>query len=375
QTGPALRVRILDTLLTREHWTVKLLDHLESGSVAAAELDAARQQRLLSHTSGIIRERAEKLLAGAVDSDRQKVLDAFQPALKDPGDASRGKSVFTKACATCHRFDGTGHEVGPDLAALTDKSPQALLVSILDPNRAVESKYVNYVAVTHEGRQHSGLLAAETGNSITLVGPENKRVELLRRDLEELASTSKSTMPEGLEKDLSPQDVADVIAYMRTSGTARQPKAFPGNKPAKVTAAADGSLELLPRDAELYGSTLVLEAKYGNLGDWGSADDEAVWTIEVARDGRHRVDVEWACDDGTAGNPIIFECAGERVTKAVRGTGTWDDYARETFGTMTLARGPQRFRVQAGAGLNGSLIDLKAVRLVPIDRKKFARKR
>ncbi|HEX3726047.1 MAG TPA: hypothetical protein VHV08_07375, partial [Pirellulales bacterium] len=103
---------------------------------------------------------------------------------------------------------GAGHEVGPNLASLTDYSPPALLAAMLDPNRAVEAKFLDYVALTTAGVSYTGLLANETGNSITLMGQEGKQQTILRSDLDVLQATGKSLMPEGLEKDLSPQNLA-----------------------------------------------------------------------------------------------------------------------------------------------------------------------
>src|SRR5262249_51222050 len=157
----------------------------------------ARRQRLLQHKSTAVRERAAKLLAGAVDPDRQKVIDAYQSALTLKGESSRGLGVFKKTCASCHQLDGIGHAVGPDLASLGDKSPPSLLIAILDPNRAVEARYVNYMALTKGGQTYTGVLASETGNSITLLGPEGRQQVILRTELEELISSNKSVMPEG----------------------------------------------------------------------------------------------------------------------------------------------------------------------------------
>jgi putative heme-binding domain-containing protein len=215
--GPALRGQVFDLLASRERWQALLLTALERQQVLPVDVDAARRQRLLEHKSNQVRERAAKVFAGTVNADRQKVLDAYRSALTLNADAARGAMLFAKTCAQCHKLAGAGHEVGPDLAALTDKSPESLLVAVLDPNRAVESKFLNYTAVTKSGLTYNGLLAAETGNSITLTGPEAKQQVILRSDLEELLSSSKSTMPEGLEKDLKPQDVADLIAYIRAT--------------------------------------------------------------------------------------------------------------------------------------------------------------
>ena len=171
-----------------------------------------------------MRERAAKLFAGAVNPDRQKVIDAYRSVVSLKGDRARGLQIFTKTCATCHQLGGVGHQVGPDLASVGDKSPEGLLTAVLDPNRSVEARYINYMAVTKNGLTMTGVLANETGNSITLVGPDGKQQVILRTDLEELVSSNKSAMPEGLEKDLQPQDLADLIAFIRLAGPAANDK-------------------------------------------------------------------------------------------------------------------------------------------------------
>src|SRR5207253_10331868 len=109
------------------------------------------------------------------DPARQKVIDAHQSVLNLKGDWNRGLKILTKTCASCHQLGGVGHPVGPDLASVGDKSPQGLLTAILDPNRAVEARYINYVAVTKNGLTMTGVLASETGNSVTLIGPDGKQ--------------------------------------------------------------------------------------------------------------------------------------------------------------------------------------------------------
>ena len=134
----------------------------------------------------------------------------------------RGKEIFSKSCANCHRLNALGHAVGPDLAALKDRSSQAILIAVLDPNRAVENKYLNYAVETEDGLIFTGMLADETTATITLRGPENKEKQILRNEIETLTATGKSIMPEGMEKDLTPANLADVIAYLQAAAPASQ---------------------------------------------------------------------------------------------------------------------------------------------------------
>jgi putative membrane-bound dehydrogenase-like protein len=212
--SPALKAQALDLLLSRGDWQRQLVEAVGKGAVPAGHIDVRRRQRLLAHKDEQVRALAAKLLSGGGATDRQKVVRDYQSAASLPADATRGKAVFTKSCVTCHKLNDVGAAVGPDLAALANKTPQYLLAEILDPNRNVDPRYVEYVATTKAGRTFTGVLAAETATSIILRGQEGKEQVLLRGELDELASTGKSLMPEGLEKDLSRQNLADLMAYL-----------------------------------------------------------------------------------------------------------------------------------------------------------------
>jgi putative membrane-bound dehydrogenase-like protein len=365
--GPAQRDQVLDVLLRRDEWVKAILDAIDARQMSAAEISAPRRQRLLQHKDQALRERAARLFAGAVNADRQKVLDAYQEVLGAQGDPQRGAQVFGKNCATCHQLNGVGHAVGPDLASLGDKSPQGLLIAILDPNRAVEARYVSYTAATKAGLTYTGVLGSETGNSITIVSQDGKQQVILRTELEELSSTGKSLMPEGLEKEVKPQDMADVIAYVRSVGPQPQRKTFVGNKPELVRPASDGTLVLSPATAEIYGPTLLLEDKYGNLGYWTSQEDRATWSVEVARAGKYAVWLDWACEEGSAGKAFLLEAGPNQLTGNVESTGTWDGYRQAKVGEIVLPAGRQRLTFRSARRIFTPLIDLKAVKLVPVE--------
>ncbi len=117
-----------------------------------------------------------------------------------------------------------GVEVGPDLATLNDKSPESLLIAILDPNRAFETKYVSFSVATVDGRVLNGLIASESATAVTLRRQDGKEDVLLRSEIQEMAASGQSLMPEGLEKDLKPNDLADLISFLVSSGPARKPE-------------------------------------------------------------------------------------------------------------------------------------------------------
>ncbi len=219
--SPRVRGAVLDALLSRREWTPALLSALEAGRVAPGEIDPARRQRLLSRRDPALRSRAEALFAHQGQA-RKAVVEAFWPAVRMKGDPAAGASVFKKLCITCHRLGNEGVEVGPDLATLNDKSPESLLIAILDPNRALESKYASFTVATVDGRVLSGLIASESATSVTLRRQDGKDDVLLRSDIEEMATSGQSLMPEGLEKDLTPRDLADLIAYIASNRPVRK---------------------------------------------------------------------------------------------------------------------------------------------------------
>jgi putative membrane-bound dehydrogenase-like protein len=214
---PAVRREVLEGVFARKDRLPALFKSLKDKKVALGQLEPFRVQQLRAHPDPDLRAQAATLLAGLAATDRQKVVEAYQPALDLKADAYRGRAVFKKTCATCHRLEGVGIEVGPDLlSALRNKSRQQLLVDIFDPSREVDPRYINYLVTTKPGRAYSGLMASETATSLTLRRAEKAEDTILRAEIEEIQATSKSLMPENLEQQLSKQDAADVIAYLQS---------------------------------------------------------------------------------------------------------------------------------------------------------------
>lgn len=252
---PAIKGMILDLLLGRPRWTKGLLEAMTAGKVSLADWDATRRQTLLDHADAEIRAAAARLFNGATSADRAKVLAEYRSALSLPGDAVEGKRLFAKHCSGCHRLENVGHAVGPDLAAVAAKPPEYLLQEILDPNRNVDNRYTIYRILTRDGQVLSGLLAAENATTLTLRGQESREETVLRSEIEELKGTGRSLMPEGFEKELNPQAMSDLLAYLAS--------AVP--TPAKSTAgqAAPDESDTTPKAiaARLLDDSLAAEAR------------------------------------------------------------------------------------------------------------------
>lgn len=360
--SPALRGRVLDAMVSRPAWAPALLDAIDKGVIPAGQIDAARRQRLADHPDPKVRERAAKRFAGGSDPDRVKVVEAARPALALAGDRARGKAVFGRVCSACHVLDGAGSPVGPDLAALANKTPLYLLTEILDPNRNVDSRYVEYRAETADGRTVAGLLSAETAAAVTLRGQQGKEDAILRADLAALRGTSKSLMPEGLEKDLPPQDLADLLAYL--IGADPPAKQLAGNAPAEV-AVERGAATLPASRAFVYGGAITFEAEFGNLGYWHGEKDRAVWHVRAPAAAAFDVYLDAACANDSAGNAFALDAADQTLRGKAAATGGWDRYQLTKVGTVTLPAGPVRVTVRPDGPVRGALFDLRKVYLVP----------
>ncbi|MBN9118530.1 MAG: neutral/alkaline non-lysosomal ceramidase N-terminal domain-containing protein [Planctomycetes bacterium] len=216
--GPALRRDALEAMLSRADRVLKLLGAVEAKSVAASDFAPAQVQQLQAHPNAAVRTKAAALFK-RTDADRAKVIKDYTAALDLKGDATKGKAVFRKSCAACHKLDGFGSDVGANLlAALPNKSSEDLLIAVFDPNREVDPRYVSYQVVTGDERVLTGIVAVETPTSITLRRADGKEDVILRSNIATLRSTALSLMPVGLEKELKPQDVADLFAYLRAAG-------------------------------------------------------------------------------------------------------------------------------------------------------------
>ncbi len=288
----------------------------------------------------------------------------YLPSLAMKGDVTAGKAVFTRVCATCHRLDEMGFEVGPNLGALKEKSPEALLISILDPNRAFESRYANFTVATTDGRLITGLVASETASSVTLRREDGKEDVVLRRDIEEMTASSKSLMPEGLEKELTPRDMANLIAFLETIEL--PPKPFKGNHPRVVKPDSDGKITLSAADAAIYGDRLIFETARNDLGYWMAANDHAIWSFEVPAPGKYAVWIDGACCDDSAGNVLEVCVGGQRVKYKVGGTGTWDHYSWNMIGNLNLSGRVTRLEVRPSAAPRNALLELRCVELRPL---------
>jgi putative membrane-bound dehydrogenase-like protein len=211
---PAVRSEIVEQLLSRPERNMPLVDAIAAGVVSSTLINPQARVRLWNNRNQEIQAKARKVFAGDMPSPRKDVIAQYQAALSLKGERLKGKAVFERECVACHRLDEKGNDIGPSLTTIRHRTPDDVMMHILDPNREVAQGFVQYVVSTDDGRSLTGIIAEETATSITLKRAENVTESILRKNIEEISNTGISLMPEGLEKKIQLQEMADLLMYL-----------------------------------------------------------------------------------------------------------------------------------------------------------------
>jgi putative heme-binding domain-containing protein len=131
-----------------------------------------------------------------------------------PGDPNIGVQVFKGLCAQCHKIHGEGQDVGPDITANGRSDFEQLLSNVFDPSLVIGAGYVAVTVITTKGQTITGLLVEDNAQRVVLKLQGGKTETIARAQVEEIQSSSVSLMPEQLEKQLKPQEIADLFAFL-----------------------------------------------------------------------------------------------------------------------------------------------------------------
>lgn len=207
-----------DGLLARKEFVNALLDGIREKKFEAWTLSRSRINQLLESPDEEIRRRAEGLF-GDLSQGRRDLIERYRSALSSPGEVARGRAVFRETCSRCHVLDGMGSEVGPDLMDVVRRPRKFFLTKILDPNLNIAPGYETYVIETRSGATVTGVIARESPTSVTLRREEGEEETLLRSNIAALRVSNVSTMPEGLEDEIDPAAMADLLEYLQRLST------------------------------------------------------------------------------------------------------------------------------------------------------------
>jgi putative heme-binding domain-containing protein len=214
-SSPQLQQVLFDLIGQKPERLAGLADQFAAGKITAKRIGSNELKKLATRAKGETQTKLNAALDSIVNSDRAKVVTDYQSSLTMTADALRGKEVFVKHCASCHKVADVGVQVGPDISDSRTQQPAQILTNILDPNRAIDNNYFRFVALTADDQVIEGMIAEETSDSIVLRGQNNARHTLRRADLQELKATGVSLMPEGLESQIDHQAMADLISFIK----------------------------------------------------------------------------------------------------------------------------------------------------------------
>lgn len=219
--SPQVKSVAINVILGKPAWTKALLEAVEARRFDLDDLSLEQKQALRSFPDRHLRATAERLLAmggGLPDANREKVLQSLMHITKVSGNVEAGTVVFKKVCAACHQHGELGKKIGPNLTGMAVHPKAELLTHIIDPSRNVEGNYRLYNVLTADGKVFNGMLAGETRTSITIIDSQAKEINVPREDIEELIASRKSVMPEGFEKQITEQELTDLLEFLTNMG-------------------------------------------------------------------------------------------------------------------------------------------------------------
>ena len=213
---PQVREAVLSILMSRPRNFPVLLDAVEQGDIPAWSIDPARRRQLTQYNDPAIKNRALVLFKDQESGDRHKIYESYKSVLDLPGNSKNGHEMFKKICAQCHTHGGEGVAVGPDLTGVQNQPAEALLLHILIPSYEIVPGFTSYNVETRDGQMLTGLIVSETATTITLKRSLGATDSVLRSNIATISSSGLSLMPDELEKTMTRQELADLIAFLKS---------------------------------------------------------------------------------------------------------------------------------------------------------------
>lgn len=218
--GSDREAALLDRLFSTTRGALALMWAIEAGTLSKTQRSRAAMAGV-RHADGQISGLFERFVP---DELRPRRLgDAIQPAaiLSLTGEAARGRRLFFETaaiqCKQCHRIGNQGTELGPDLSEIGKKYNRAqLLESIIEPSKQIDPKFAAYLVETTAGQVHAGLLIEKTEREVILKDTQNKQIRIPADEIELFAPQQKSLMPDSLLRDMTAQEVADLVEFLGT---------------------------------------------------------------------------------------------------------------------------------------------------------------
>ncbi len=217
-----LKSQIRDVLLGRASSARVWIEGVERKEISAAAtpLEQIRRVALLGDEdlNRLVTKHWGKLEGASREEKLAEVRRLNNDVRAAAGNPTAGKELFKKHCLGCHQLFGEGAKVGPDLTTANRQDREFLLVSLVDPSSVIRKEYVSVVIVTRSGRVITGLPIARDDAAITLVDSKSEKLVVPMSEVEEMNESPVSLMPDDLYRQLKPQELRDLFAYLQGGG-------------------------------------------------------------------------------------------------------------------------------------------------------------
>jgi putative heme-binding domain-containing protein len=206
-------------LLGRKDWATDALAAVNRGSFPAKEF-SIEELRIVAAYGNPGLSRVVSKHWGKIDPPtKEEVLADVRRLNNDlrafPGNVNTGKVLFTKHCATCHKLFNEGGAVGPDLTFANRTDRDFLLISTVDPSAVVRKEFQSFTALLNNGTVATGLIGESTPERVTFIDAKAQKMEVPRSQIEKLQESPTSLMPDNILKQLKPDELRDLFAYLQ----------------------------------------------------------------------------------------------------------------------------------------------------------------
>ena len=221
QSSPSvvLQSRIRDVLLGRKESARAWLNAVDRGELAATATPLEQIRRVVLFEDADLDALVAKHWGRLESATREEKLAEVRRLNNDlraaSGNVDAGQAVFKKHCAACHQIFGEGTKLGPDLTSANRKDRDFLLISLVDPDSVIRKEYVSMIVVTKDGRVLTGLPTARNEAGVTLVNAKNEPVVIATGEIDEFHESPVSMMPVDLYRQLTPQNLRDLFAFLQ----------------------------------------------------------------------------------------------------------------------------------------------------------------
>lgn len=323
------RPKAVEVLLQRPAWTLMLLTQIEQGNVPKDILSVNQLQRLVSTSNADVAKQIASIY-GTIKTGRDPsrtfiVAQMRRLVTSREGDPHRGIEVYNKLCGQCHKLHGKGQEVGPEITVNGRGNLEQLLSNVFDPSLVIGKDYQAVTVLTVEGRVLSGLLVEDSPARVVLKMQGGKLETIARDDVDAMKTSDTSLMPEGIEKQLSPEEILDLFAYLTLTKSPEDP----ASELISGAGTIDPGTIVLPSTAH----NLLVDAKIStnvpefDAGKRGEMRD----MIFNPKNGKFVRDSQWH-EVGVGGSADLGVLSEE---EAVTWTATWDKPVSINFLTLS----------------------------------------